>query len=155
VGIDLSRKLIEHAKGDYPAVDFRCMDMRAPDFEPASFDGILGLAAFCHLASEEVASALHHYRSLLREDGAIVLWIMDSQQVHGYVVEEWCGVKDNRVEMICHDRNWVKRALQGAGFAEIEIIPVSSEYYEAIPRIRENAIDLYIATGRASTPPGC
>ncbi|HCA39686.1 MAG: hypothetical protein CMJ63_03405 [Planctomycetaceae bacterium] len=148
--IDLSSGFIDYAKKTHPQVDFRCMDMRAPTFEDASFDGLLGIACFCHLSSQEVAAALKRYHRLLRPGGVIVLQMMDSQKVDSYVVEDWCGLDGNRIEMVCHDRNWMADSIESAGFHDIEIGSIRSAYYEAIPRIQENGINLYVATALAS-----
>ena len=145
--IDLSSEFIDYAKRTHSGVDFRCMDMRTPDFEHGSFDGILGMACFCHLTPEEASSSLHRYNKLLGNGGAIGLWLMDSMMVESYVVEDWSGVEENRVKMICHDRDRIDTELKTAGFEGIEMIPLHSPYYEAMPRIQENAASLYFATG--------
>ena len=93
-----------------------------------------------------MSATLPRYQRLLCEGGAIVLAIMDSKLVDGYVVEDWCGLEGNRVEMVCHDRNWMDSELNAAGFINTEIVPVRSAHYEAMPRIQENGINLYIVT---------
>lgn len=148
-GVDLSSKCIARAQRNYPDVDFRCMDMRAPQFNDGAFDGILGIACFCHLSREEVSDALVCYRRLLCPGGALVLLLMDSRLVDGYVVEDWGGLAGNHVEMLCHDRAWMEGALQSAKFHEMQVIPLSSAHYEAMPRVWEHGIELYMVTARS------
>lgn len=145
--IDLCTPFIERARQAYPEVDFREMDLRTPDFHDGHFDGIIGLACFCHIAPEDVGSTLRNHARLLSPGGVFLAWLSDSEKVDGYTVQEWGGCRNNPVSIVCHKRDLLHSHLEAAGFEDIQIISEHSDYYEAMPRIKEHGIQLYVAKG--------
>ena len=145
--IDLCTPFLDSARQMYPEVDFRVMDLRTPDFLEGHFDGIIGLACFCHLTSDEVASTVRRYAQLLSPGGVFLAWLSDSEKVDGYTVQEWGGCPDNPVSIVCHNRDFLHSHLEAAGFEDVQIISEHSDYYNGIPRIQEHGIQLYVAKG--------
>ena len=80
--------------------------------------------------------------------GLLLIWLMDSPSVSSYRVEDWGGVAGNSIEMICHDRVRMHDQLGNAGFIDMEVMGVESDYYAAIPRIRNNNIQQYLVQAR-------
>ena len=145
--IDLCQPFIELGRPRFPSIDFHCMDMRHPTFPDASFDGILGMACFCHITKEEVGPTVMALARLLSTGGVFVLSLMDSTSVQGYRVDEWGGVKNNPVDMICHERTTMIDHLAAAGLMDISVRAIDSPFYAKIPRIADNAIELYVISG--------
>lgn len=52
-GIDFSENLIKQAQQQFPQHSFEVADMRALDFDAASFDMVVSIAAFHHLTSKK------------------------------------------------------------------------------------------------------
>ena len=72
-GIDLSKKLLEHAKSKAPNAMFIQMDMRSLDFPDKYFDGVWALASLQHLPKSQIVSALKGVRKVLSDDGIFYL----------------------------------------------------------------------------------
>ena len=146
--VDLCEAFVDYGKKTYPSVEFHCRDLMSLGFPEASFDGVLGLACFCHLNETESQVALASIRSCLAPDGLLLIWLVDSPSVPSYRVEDWGGVEGNRVEMICHDRVRMYDQIAAAGFVDIEVTGFESDFYAAIPRIRDNNIQQYLVQAR-------
>ncbi|MCH2133468.1 MAG: class I SAM-dependent methyltransferase [Phycisphaerales bacterium] len=146
-GIDLCEAFINRAQMRYPEVDFRLMDMRAPQFDDASFDGILSLASLIHVLPEDVPATIERYRLLLRPGGRLVIWASDSPMVEYYDVPDWGGASSRYLRMWCHDRTMVTQAMQQAGFDQHRVVQLQSDYYAGMQRIQDNQVALYVAVG--------
>ena len=147
IGIDLCEAFIERAKLRFPEVDFRLMDLRAPDFEDNSFDGIIAMASLIHVLPEDIPATIERYRLLLRPGGRLVVWMSDSPKVEYYDVPDWGGASSRYLRMWCHDRTMVLQAMEQAGFDQVRAIQLQSDYYTRMERIQENEVSLYVAVG--------
>ena len=145
--IDLCEAFIDRARVRYPEVDFQLMDLRAPDFEDASFDGILGMASLVDIVPEDVPPTIERYRSLLKPGGRLVLWMSDSTKVDYYDVPDWGGASSRHLRMWCHDRTMLSMAMKHAGFDDHRIIQLQSDYYSKMSRLQDNDVSLYVIMG--------
>ncbi len=50
--------------------------------------------------------------------------------------------------MWCHDRVVMKQAMEEAGFDQIRLMQIDSDYYQGMKRIQENQVSLYVAVGQ-------
>ncbi|MAT80623.1 MAG: hypothetical protein CMJ29_03130 [Phycisphaerae bacterium] len=146
-GIDLCEGFIDRARMRYPEVDFQLMDLRSPDFHDNTFDGILAMAAMVHVIPDDLQATFEHYRLLLKPGGRFVSWMCDSSQADYYDVPDWGGASTRSLRMWCHDRSIVSKAMQTAGFQEVRILQVNSDYYDRMKRIQDNKVSLYVAVG--------
>lgn len=146
--VDLCKAFVAYGRETYPSVEFHCRNLLSLGFPEASFDGVLGLACFCHLQETDLQMALASIRSCLTPGGLLLIWLMDSPSVASYRVEDWGGVAENSIEMICHDRVRMHDQLGNAGFIDMEVTGVESDYYAKIPRIRNNKIQQYLVQAR-------
>ena len=147
IGIDLCDAFLERATLRFPEVDFRKMDLRAPDFEDNSFDGIIAMASLIHVLPEDIPATIERYRLLLRPGGRLVVWMSDSPKVEYYDVPDWGGASSRYLRMWCHDRTMVLQAMEQAGFDQCRVVQLQSDYYTRMERIQENEVSLYVAVG--------
>ena len=153
VAIDLCEAFVNRGKLRFPEVQFELMDMRRPDFEPASFDGILSMSSLVHVVPDELSEAIATYRRLLRPGGRLVVWNSDSTMVDYYDVPDWGNASSRYLRMWCHDRVVMKQAMEDAGFDQIRLMQIDSEYYRGMRRIQENEVSLYVAVGQIDEKP--
>ena len=146
--IDLCESFLEYGRRTYPDVDFQCMDIEEPSFESNTFDGIFGMACFCHVPKENVKKALGNYLDILQTGGSLFLCQGDSEQVDGYVVDDWGGIEGNKVEIFCHHRDVLKTSLEEVGFDEIQVTHIDCPFYEEMPRLKKNGIRMYAITAK-------
>ncbi|MBG84961.1 MAG: hypothetical protein CMJ40_10525 [Phycisphaerae bacterium] len=149
VAIDLCEAFINRSRMRFPEVDFQLMDLRNPEFDAESFDGILSMASLVHVLPEELPDVIRRCRRLLRPGGRLVVWNSDSTVVDHYDVPDWGNASSRYLRMWCHDRVIMKKAMEEAGFDQVRLMQVDSDYYADMKRIRENQISLYVAVGLA------
>jgi SAM-dependent methyltransferase len=146
--IDLCEAFLEYGKRTYPDVDFRCMNLETPTFPPNSFDGIIGMACFCHIPSANISNVVRRYFEILRPSGCIFLSQGDSELVDSYVVEDWGGIEGNIIEIVCHHRNAMKTELEDAGFEEICITAIPCPIYDEMPRLKKVGVRMYAISAK-------
>jgi SAM-dependent methyltransferase len=149
--IDLCEAFLKYGKKTYPNVDFQCMNLEEPTFAPNTFDGIIGMACLCHVASANISNALRRYFDILRPGGCIFLSQGDSKIVDSYVVSDWGGIDGNIIEIICHHRDKMKAELEGAGFEEVYITAIPCPIYDEMPRLKKIGVHMYAISGRKPT----
>ena len=71
IGIDISEKMIEIARGFCPDVDFRVMDMHDIGTLPETFGGIFAQASFLHLPKKDVPAVIAACVSRLESGGLL------------------------------------------------------------------------------------
>lgn len=72
-GVDLSDKMIELAKRDYPELQFAVLDMYDIDQYQHSVDGIFVQAALLHIEKKRVLEVLQKMKDKLNPDGVIYI----------------------------------------------------------------------------------
>ena len=146
--IDLCESFLEYGRRTYPDVDFQCMDIEEPSFESGTFDGIFGMACFCHVQSEKIPDAMRRYFELLRPSGCLFLFQGDSEKVDSYIVEDWGGVTGNVIEIACHHRDKMKTVLENAGFEKVCVTAIPCPFYDEMPRLMKFGVHLYAISAR-------
>lgn len=73
VGIDLSDGMLEQARRNYPAGEYRKMDMRRLLFDDDSFDGGWSSGSIYHVGKESVAGVIEEFARVLRPGGVIAV----------------------------------------------------------------------------------
>ena len=86
---------------------------------------------------------------LLRPGGRLVVWNSDSTMVGHYDVPDWGNASSRYLRMWCHDRVMMKKVMEDAGFGQVRLMQIDSDYYADMKRIRENQVSLYVAVGQA------
>ena len=66
VGIDFSERLIEIAKRNFRAADYRVMDMREVGKLKQKFDGVFTQASLLHIPKKEIIDVLRNLLSVLK-----------------------------------------------------------------------------------------
>jgi ubiquinone/menaquinone biosynthesis C-methylase UbiE len=88
-GIDLSTAMVQHASQRNPDIPFYKGDMRALDFPPASFAGIVAFYSLIHLQRPEVPQALQELSRVLHTHAPLlVAFHGGTGEVH---TENWFG----------------------------------------------------------------
>ena len=72
-GVDLSKKMIEIAKENYPQINFSLMDMRQLVFPQHSFDAVLCAYSIIHIPTKEVYETLKGFKRVLKNGGYILI----------------------------------------------------------------------------------
>ena len=84
VGIDLSEKMVQHARSMHPSIEFRLGDMTELPFPASSFDGILASYSMIHLTKDAVASVLSRLYEILRPGGMMYLSVQCGNSTQGF-----------------------------------------------------------------------
>jgi SAM-dependent methyltransferase len=120
VGLDISPKMVEHAKTRNPSAKFLLEDFLKADFEDR-FDGVFAFA-FVHLFPKDVAlEAMRKIRRMLNTDGIFYVGTTKSTESReGFAVK-----KDYEGEYRRYRKLWTKDELEGAladsGFVILEV----------------------------------
>ena len=146
--IDLCEPFLEYGKRTYPEIDFQCMNLEKPKFEPNTFDGIIGMACLCHVQSANIPDVMRRYIEILRPGGCLFLSQGDSEIVDSYIVEDWGGVAGNIIEIACHHRNTMKTELENVGFEEVCVTAIPCPFYDEMPRLMKVGVHLYAISAR-------
>lgn len=72
VGVDLSPKMLEEAKSQYPEADFREGSMLSIPYGPGEFDAVIVSSAFHHIHDKHLPSALTEVNRVLDEHGILI-----------------------------------------------------------------------------------
>jgi len=76
IGIDLSSKLLEIAKRNFPDIEFRKADFRKLPFQNGSFDGVWAHASLVHLENiKDVRKSLLEFNRVLKTNGLIYILV--------------------------------------------------------------------------------
>jgi ubiquinone/menaquinone biosynthesis C-methylase UbiE len=89
VGIDLSARMIDLGRQNYPGVEFRQGDMLSLPAADEEFAAVIALYSVIHLRPHELPSALAEMRRVLRPNGALLISFHVGTEVRH--VDEWWG----------------------------------------------------------------
>jgi len=110
-GIDISDEMIKLAQKNLPDGDFFVKDMTEIDFPENSFDAVVSFYAIFHIPREGHLSLLEKIRSLLRENGYLLITMGSS---------DWEGTEDNfhgaKMFWSHYDKDKNIRLVKRAGF---------------------------------------
>lgn len=83
VGIDLSKKMIAHARKNHPQIEFLLGDMTELSFSPDSFDGILASYSLIHLPKETTSAVLAKLYEILKPGGITYISVQSGKSSQG------------------------------------------------------------------------
>jgi len=118
-GVDLSRAMVERAKGLTPGVEFRQGNMLALDLPDGTWAGITAFYSLIHIPRGDLARVLSELRRVLRPGGLLLVsFHIAEDSIH---LDEWWG------QQVCVDFFLFQSAemagyLTAAGFEIEEII---------------------------------
>lgn len=113
-GIDLSEKLIQHARSKAPDATFIKMDMRVLNFPNETFDGVWALASLQHLPKSEIIGALKEIRRVLKPTGTFYLSVTNGDGEGLVQKDRYAG---NRKYFANYSEKEIQKYLEEAGFA--------------------------------------
>lgn len=87
LGIDISKKFIEIAKREYPAGEFRVIDMNKIDQMREKFDAVFAQASILHLPKKEGATILKKFSDVLKPGGICFVSVKE-RRVDGVAEEQ-------------------------------------------------------------------
>lgn len=118
-GMDLSGKMLEQARMQYPGLQFRKGNILELDFKDCSIAAVLAFYAIVHFKEEQVRAAFGEvFRAL--EPGGLFLctYHVGDETIH---VEEFLGKKVN-VDFMFFTSDFIFNSLKNSGFGRIEVI---------------------------------
>jgi SAM-dependent methyltransferase len=148
-GIDLSPEMVRVARTRHPDLNFRPGDLRALDFAPGSWDGLVAFYSIIHLTPEDRPRAWREFHRVLRPGGRLLLaFHIGAETVH---LDEWWG---HRVSVDFHflSPGEISAQLAAAGFVVDECL----ERAPYAPAIEHQSRRCYLLAHRpaaTSTPP--
>jgi SAM-dependent methyltransferase len=118
-GLDLSRKLIDHATTIHPGIPFRTGDLLDLEFEDESIGGVVAFYAIVHFSEKQVKRAFHETFRVLQPGGVFLLtYHIGEATIH---LDEFLG-KEVDIDFMFFSTEFISRCLQDAGFERIEVI---------------------------------
>ncbi len=114
IGIDLSKKMIQLAKQNFPQIIFRQQDIRKLHFEPHSFEGILASYSFIHIPKKDVPLLLQTFHKILKENGILYLGLQSGQSKEIFINEPFKPDEKLFLNIISFDE--IKKLLLHTGF---------------------------------------
>ena len=99
VGIDLSEGMIEIARRENPAGDFRVLDLRQTDQIKGQFDAVLAVAVLLHLPRQELRATMERLVAKVRPGGLLYVVVKerrDDRPLEGTIAEDHLGVTIHR-----------------------------------------------------------
>jgi 2-polyprenyl-3-methyl-5-hydroxy-6-metoxy-1,4-benzoquinol methylase len=113
LGIDLSPRMVEHARLLNPGIEFQQGNMSSLDVNDEAWGGIVAFYSIIHIPREEVIQVLLEFRRVLRPGGLLLLSFHQGQEtIH---LDEWWGKKVS-VDFVFFQRSDMENYIKTAGF---------------------------------------
>lgn len=113
VGIDLSPRMLECARGLHPNIVFQQADMEALPVPDEAWAGILAFYSLIHVPRDRVVATLREFRRVLQPRGLLLLaFHVGAEVVH---LDEWLGHRIS-VDFVFFQSDEVEGYLRAAGF---------------------------------------
>lgn len=111
IGVDPSEKLLEHARTDFPEIEFRQGKMQDLPFEGESFDGIWINAVFHHQEKSEMESTLQKLYDSLERGGILYISTKIGEDIQRKEIEgkgeiSYTLIEMKELENMLHDTNF-------------------------------------------------
>ncbi|MBN2585038.1 class I SAM-dependent methyltransferase [Patescibacteria group bacterium] len=118
VGFDLSREMLNVAKRDYPAIDFRLEDMRKIKLPAQSADGIVASCSLIHIPKKNVPALLRQFHKLLKPNGVLYIGFQAGRSREMFVDEPFKPGEKLFLNVISLPE--ITRLLKGTGFKVVK-----------------------------------
>lgn len=130
-GMDLSEKMVEQARSNYPGIHFERGNILHLDFEGGSIAGIVCFYAIVHFSAEQVIQAFHEIFRVLQPGGIFLLtYHIGEDTIH---LHEFLG-KEIDIDFMFFTTEFIVSCLKKSGFEGIEITerdPVPEVEYQS------------------------
>ncbi len=125
IGIDVSPRQIELARGQVPGGDFRCADVLDQSFEDETFDALVALYAITHVPRDRWGELISAFRCWLRPGGILLVNVPHGDSP-GWLEEDFLGLDST---------NWTNgygieatlKMLTAAAFDVVEALPLADD----------------------------
>jgi len=118
-GLDLSVKILEQARKNYPGIHFQKGDILKLEFENDSIAGIVSFYAIVHFTEDQVAKAFREIFRVLQPGGIFLFtYHIGNKTIH---VEEFLGRKIN-IDFMFFTTEFISNCLEKIGFENLDII---------------------------------
>jgi len=142
IGFDMSKKMLNIAKKNYPKVDFRLSDMRKLGLSAKSANGIVASCSLIHLPKKDVPKVLRQFHKLLKSDGVLYIGLQSGKSQETLINEPFKPEEKLFINVMSVSE--IKRLLKDAGFKVVKS-------YSRQPKSKEelNFVKLYLIAQRA------
>ena len=135
-GLDISDKILEQARINYPEIHFRKGNLLKLEFENDSIAGIVAFYAIVHFTEEQVGIAFREVFRVLKPAGIFLFtYHIGEETIH---VEEYLGKKVD-IELRLFKTDFIITCLKSCGFKIIDII-----YREPYPELEYETRRAYV-----------
>ena len=118
-GLDLSVKILEQARKNYPGIHFQKGDILKLEFENDSIAGIVSFYAIVHFPEDQVAKAFREIFRVLQPGGIFLFtYHVGNKTIH---VEEFLGRKID-IDFMFFTTEFISNCLEKIGFENLDII---------------------------------
>ena len=118
-GLDLSVKILEQARKNYPGIHFQKGDILKLEFENDSIAGIVSFYAIVHFTEDQVAKAFREvFRVLLPGGIFLFTYHVGNKTIH---VEGFLGRKID-IDFMFFTTEFISNCLEKIGFENLDII---------------------------------
>jgi 2-polyprenyl-3-methyl-5-hydroxy-6-metoxy-1,4-benzoquinol methylase len=120
LAIDLAEKMIDLARINNPAANFRVMDCRKIDQFNEQFDAIMGGFCMPYLSDQECGKLIRDASKLLNQNGVLYLSTMeDDCNKSGFETTSFSG--SDKVYIYYHQSEFIINELKANGFMNIDV----------------------------------
>jgi ubiquinone/menaquinone biosynthesis C-methylase UbiE len=118
-GLDLSEKILEHAKVLHPEIHFRNGNILDLEFENDSISGVVSFYAIVHFTEEQVRIAFSEVFRVLKPGGIFLFtYHIGDKTIH---IDEFLGNKVD-IDFMFFSNDFITSCLKDSGFEKIELI---------------------------------
>ncbi|MDD4607379.1 MAG: class I SAM-dependent methyltransferase [Patescibacteria group bacterium] len=138
VGVDLSEKMLETAKSNYPQIDFRLEDIRHLKFEDKKFDGVIASCSLIHIPKVDVPKTLENFSRMLSDDGVMYIGLQSGQSEELFIDEPFKPDEKLFLNIIASDE--IESLLNDIGFKILKRHERKAEKKEELDFTKLNVI---------------
>ena len=135
-GLDISDKILEQARINYPEIHFRKGNLLKLEFENDSIAGIVAFYAIVHFTEKQVGIAFREVFRILKPKGIFLFtYHIGEGTIH---VEEYLGKKVD-IELMLFNTDFILSCLKNCGYKIIDVI-----YRDPYPEVEYETRRAYV-----------